>query len=260
MSKPIHIKPHPTEQYDVTQSVHDHVGRLPTRSIVLGPSGSGKTILLQNLILDVYRNCFSRIYIVSPSIHVDTVWNPVKKYLFNELNQEMEQKKKQTLFEQFDEAKMYEIIETQHKLIDHMKRNKMKRLFQILILLDDVADDKQLCRNSRLLNSLYVRGRHDAISVITSVQYYHTLSPVIRVNATQLYVFKLRNQRDLESLIEALSALASKDEILELYKTATNEPHSFWYIDLIAKEPEKMFFKNLNQRLILKPSDPEIRQ
>jgi hypothetical protein len=76
----------------------------------------------------------------------------------------------------------------------------MKRLFQILILLDDVADDKQLCRNSRLLNSLYVRGRHDAISVITSVQYYHTLSPVIRVNATQLYVFKLRNQRDLESL------------------------------------------------------------
>ena len=80
MNKAIHIRPHPTEQYDVTQSVHDHVGRLPTRSIVLGPSGSGKTILLQNLILDVYRNCFSRIYIASPSIHVDTVWNPVKKY------------------------------------------------------------------------------------------------------------------------------------------------------------------------------------
>ena len=141
-----------------------------------------------------------------------------------------------------------------------MKRNKMKRLFQIPIRLDDVADDKQLCRNSRLLNSLYVRGRHDAISVITSVQYYHTLSPGIRVNATQLYVFKLRNQRDLESLVEALSALASKDEILELYRTATNEPHSFWYIDLIAKEPKKMFFKNLNQRSILPPIDPEIRQ
>ena len=210
--------------------------------------------------LDVYRNCFSRIYIVSPSIHVDSVWNPVKKYLFNELNQVVEQKKEQTLFEHFEEGKMYEIMETQHKLIDHMKRNKMKRLFQILILLDDVADDKQLCRNSRLLNSLYVRGRHDAISVITSVQYYHTLSPVIRVNATQWCVFTLRNRRDLESLVEALSALATKDEILELYRTATHEPQSFWYIDLVAKEPEKMFFKNLNQRLVLKPSEPEIRQ
>ena len=110
MNNPIHIKPRPTEQYDVTQSVHDHVGRLPTRSIVLGPSGSGKTILLQNLILDVYRNCFSRISIVSPSTHVDSVWNPVKKYMFNKLNQDMEQKKEQTLFEHFDEAKMYEII------------------------------------------------------------------------------------------------------------------------------------------------------
>ena len=105
-----------------------------------------------------------------------------------------------------------------------------------------------------------MRGRQDALSVITSVQYYHTLSPVLRVNATQLYVFKLRSQKDLESLVEALSALASKDEILDLYRTATNEPHSFWYIDLIAKEPEKMFFKNLNHRLVLRPIDPEIRE
>ena len=45
-----------------------------------GPSGSGKSILLQNMILDIYEKCFSRIYIFSPSINVDyQTWEPVKK-------------------------------------------------------------------------------------------------------------------------------------------------------------------------------------
>jgi DNA replication protein DnaC len=64
--------------YNTKQSKYDNAARLPARSIILGPSGSGKTVLLTNLILDVYRNCFSRIYIFSPSINVDFIWAPVK--------------------------------------------------------------------------------------------------------------------------------------------------------------------------------------
>jgi ABC-type transporter Mla maintaining outer membrane lipid asymmetry ATPase subunit MlaF len=57
------------------------VPKLPCRSILVGPSGSGKSVLLTNLILDIYRGCFSRIYIFSPSIDVDSTWLPVKKYI-----------------------------------------------------------------------------------------------------------------------------------------------------------------------------------
>jgi type IV secretory pathway VirB4 component len=39
--------------------------------ILLAPSGSGKTVLLSNLILNIYRGCFERIYIFSPSIDLD---------------------------------------------------------------------------------------------------------------------------------------------------------------------------------------------
>jgi type IV secretory pathway VirB4 component len=53
--------------------------------IILGPSASGKTILLQNMILNMYKNCFSRIYIFSPSIDVDSTWLPVKKYIEDEM-------------------------------------------------------------------------------------------------------------------------------------------------------------------------------
>ena len=71
--EPINIK-----DYTVKQSNYETVGKLPIRSIILGPSGSGKTVLLQNMILDIYKDCFSRIYIFSPSIEVDSSWIPVK--------------------------------------------------------------------------------------------------------------------------------------------------------------------------------------
>ena len=77
------IEPIKVTEYETKQSKYPHCGRLPTRSIVLGPSGSGKTVLLTNLILDVYKGCFSRIYIFSPSIDVDATWKPVKIILRN---------------------------------------------------------------------------------------------------------------------------------------------------------------------------------
>ena len=76
----------------------------------------------------------------------------------------------------------------------------MKKLFQILIVVDDFADSRDLVRNSQLLHSLYIRGRRTAISTITSTQVYNLISPIIRKNATNLYVFKLRNAKDLEAL------------------------------------------------------------
>jgi hypothetical protein len=67
------------QEFNVKQSKYEVVGKLPTRSIICAPSGGGKTNLLVNLILNVYRGCFNRIYIFSPSINVDyQTWQPVK--------------------------------------------------------------------------------------------------------------------------------------------------------------------------------------
>ena len=71
--EPINIK-----EYTVKQSKYEVVGKLPIRSVILGPSGSGKTVLLQNMILDICRDCFSKIFIFSPSIRVDASWLPVR--------------------------------------------------------------------------------------------------------------------------------------------------------------------------------------
>ena len=58
------IEPKQMTEYSVKQSKYEVVGKLPIRSVCLGPSGSGKTCLLQSMILDLYRECFDRIYIL----------------------------------------------------------------------------------------------------------------------------------------------------------------------------------------------------
>ena len=57
------IEPIKLKEWETQQPKYTMVPKIPFRSIILGPSGSGKTVLLQSLILNVYKTCFSRIYI-----------------------------------------------------------------------------------------------------------------------------------------------------------------------------------------------------
>jgi hypothetical protein len=236
-------------QYHTKQSKYDNAAVLPCRSVVLGPSGSGKTVLLTNMILDIYKNCFSRIYIFSPSINVDSVWIPVKKYIEHEMK--IDTKKEQCYFEEYNVHDLKNIIDTQHQIIEFMKSKKDKNLFQILIIIDDMADNPKLCRNSQLLNSLYIRGRHNQISTITSVQKLRSLSTIIRVNTTELYIYRLRNYKEIESLVEELSALYPKKIIFQIYNLATESTHSFLYIKLTEHNKKDMFYKNLTEKIIV---------
>ena len=77
MSKP-NTQPIKGKEYNVKQSTYEHVSKLTCRSVINAASGSGKTVLITNLISDVHRGCFSRIYIFSRSIDIDDTWLPVK--------------------------------------------------------------------------------------------------------------------------------------------------------------------------------------
>ena len=78
------VKPAKTDEYEFTQSRYPQLPEIPFRAIVAAPSGAGKTVLLQSMVLDLYRtksgkSPFSRVYIWSPSVNVDPAWKPVKK-------------------------------------------------------------------------------------------------------------------------------------------------------------------------------------
>ena len=136
------------------------------------------------MVLDIYRGVFERIYIWSPSISVDSNWTPVKKYIQDELKVDLEKEK--CMFDEYIPEELDKVIKRQHKVIEYQK-NDHEKIFSILIIVDDFADSKAFSRNSPLLNQLYVRGRHNAINIITATQKFNALSPIIRVNSRQLF-------------------------------------------------------------------------
>ena len=120
--------------------------------------------------------------------------------------------KETCFFEEFNAQDMEKVIDTQHKVIEYQKKNNMKKLFGILCILDDISDDPRVSRHNKLLNSLYVRGRHNNISIITSVQKVSAVPPIIRVNATHLFFFKVRNYKEIEILQDELSAVVRRNK------------------------------------------------
>jgi hypothetical protein len=105
-------------------------------------------------------------------------------------------------FDHYNPADLERIIDTQHKIAEYMKSHDHKQIHQILIVVDDFADDPSFTRQSKLLHALYIRGCHTYCSVITATQVFNALSPIVRKHIPDLYAYRLRNYKDLESLIE----------------------------------------------------------
>jgi hypothetical protein len=83
------------------------------------------------------------------------------------------------------------------------------------------------------------------------VQRYRSLNPIIRVNATSLIVFRLRNYKECQAIEEENSAAVSRDEFKAINNLATEEPYSFLYIDSTAKTVNDMFFLRFEQPIVL---------
>ena len=242
------ITPIQLKECNCKQSKYSDVApKLPMRSMLVGPSGGGKTVLLTNMILDIYRDCFSRVYVWSPSINVDSTWKPVKDYIRDHIKPNDREK---CYFDSYEPSELEQVIKTQQKVIDYQKEQKHKDLYQILIVIDDFADDTNFTRKSTLLHQLYIRGRHYMISTITSTQVYKQISPIVRKNMTHLFIYRLRNYGDLEAIIEELSAVYDKKTLLQIYHEAIDEPYSFLYVNLMSKDRTKMFMKKFEEYLV----------
>ena len=255
------VKPIDVKEYDFKQSKYEVAPKLPLSMIITGPSGSGKGILLQSLISDIYRDVFARVYVWSPSVSIDPNWTPVKRYIETELKVDTEKEK--CFFDEYKPEELNAVITRQHEITEYQKKNGHKQLHSILVIVDDFADSKEFSRNSPLLNQLYVRGRHKGCNIITATQKFNALSPIIRVNSRQLFFFRLRNYKEIETMVEELSAVLIKKSTvadaknlaeakklsLEVYNIATGEPYSFLFINLMKADVNDMFYKRFEAKL-----------
>ena len=159
--------------------------------------------------------------------------------------------------QEWDEKALVEILDKQRAEIKLMKDAKTtKPLSQILVIVDDMADRPDVMHNSgNVLTSLMIRGRHIGVSTWLSTQKLSAVSLVARINFQAMLVWRLRNYKELECLIEELSALYPKKVLLNMYNAATQEPYSFWYILLTAKRKDDMFFLRFEKKIIVSEED-----
>ena len=214
---------------------------------------------LISAILDQYRTAsgesvFERVIIMSPSIDIDDAWKPVKHFIEHDMGVNTD--REQVYFDKWDEGALRTIIQQQKKITRTTKELGFKKLYQILVVIDDFADQPELHRRTGdgALDTLFIRGRHMQISTWVSSQKLRLISVAVRVNMQFMCVWRLRNQLELEAVLEELTALLPKKELQAIYEEATREPYSFLFIHYLKPRAE-MFYKRWEERFVIENGD-----
>ena len=178
---------------------------------------------------------------------LDPLWKTVRDFQHKHM-QVPKEEDPDLYHEVFRESDLRKVVATQHRIAQLAKDRGLRTLPSILIILDDVADDPKITRESATLTGLYLRGRHAGISTILSTQVYK-VSPQIRRNITCAMYWKPRNLSDWRAIVDENSKLAGSREDMEaIFEEATREKHSFLYIDYTA-EPGHYFWANFTDQL-----------
>jgi hypothetical protein len=224
--------------------------RLPVRGLVLAPGSGGKTTMLVRLLVDkeFWGGKFARIYWFSPSATVDDSLDPLRDYVKKIQDQEEDP----TFHDEFDAVFIRKLLDRQKKITELLKRRGSKKRFNIMIVVDDHADNPAaMHRAGGVLETLYVRARHFGVSTIVSSQKLKLISSTVRVNLTALWIFRLRNHSDLlEGVIREYSALIDAKTLMAMYRAAVERHYGFLYVDLLAKDIDHMFYSSFSSRFV----------
>ena len=240
------LKRAPEKHWKFTQPTGgDSFPPAPCRGTFVAPSGGGKTSTICSLLLGPYKNVFAGLYVFSPSVSIDSAWDPVEEHA--------KHLKHRGFFSEWDEGALRSILDKQREEIRELKKAKThKPLPQVLLVIHDFADSPVMHNATNILTTLLIRGRHLGCSTWLSTQHLTAVSRIARVNVSFECVWRQRNAKEIEMIIEELSAIYPKDVLLQMYHLAVNdEDFSFWYINLTAR-PRPEFYIRFEKRILVK--------
>ena len=154
------------------------------------------------------------------------------------------------LIEGWDIERLSKIIARQNSAVAKAKRMGHKLLPQILIVMDDLANQKRVVRGD-LLSSTFIKGRYVCCRCVCATQRYRFVNQKLRTTSGAFIFFRARNGKDVEALVEENSALTDKDTLHKLYDHAPREMFSFLYIDLMDSVPDKAFYRIIDSHFVI---------
>ena len=199
---------------------------LPLRCLIIGRSQvSGKSTLLTNILLNPNKEFYAKdfkgenIFIFSGSLGIDQKMEKIIKQL--DIH---------NVFNSYDE-KMVEAI---YQLVeeDFMEQTSQgKKANHFLIIFDDIASSGAFTnKKHKMVNEIFSKGRHICLSCIILAQYYTTVSPSIRSQATLTMAFPQRAS-DLELIENDMNYGIDKKAFKKAFSKATVGNHDFFVVN-----------------------------
>lgn len=201
-----------------------HHMNIPCRVVLNAPSGSGKTNFLCNLLSLFCRGngTFQHIWIITKNSD-EPIYNWLKS---------------------IDEALV--IKEGLHNL---PPLDKMDKKVNNLVVLDDMQNEKDLS----VVENYYIRCRKVNCSIFFLSQNYFRVPKIIRNNCSYLIILKLSGDREINIILKENSIGMSKEQLLNMYRYATQEKFSPLLIDCENADMTKKYRKGIFE--FLNPAD-----
>jgi hypothetical protein len=205
---------------------------LPNQSFymcAIGPPRSGKSSLITGLLTTstprkLYNGVFDHIYYFCPEGSFNSMDpNPYKALHASKINFE------------FDEKTFGEVIAK-------VEANAKKKQNSLIIVDDFSANLKDVSLRKTFEKAVNNR-RHKRLSIINIAQTYRAIPLSVRKLITHLFLFKVNNLRELESIRDELVP-RDRNEFQRIYNyifAPSSDPHTFMYIDVSSGEIYKNF-------------------
>lgn len=210
---------------------------------IVGPSGSGKTNYLVSLLNKGkrkgkqrgFRNVFSNICIISPSMHTIKKNNP-----FLDLNDEWK-------YEELTVENLENFEALCEEAQDEAEENDEEPPFNLLILDDcgtTIRKNKQI---ENKFNQIVANRRHKYnCSIIMLLQYTTQIPPSIRSNLSHLVSFMPKSYIEKENIYTSWSG-KEKKYMGTFYEFIFRKPHDTLLLDLTLKTGKIKFYRNFNE-------------
>ena len=157
---------------------------------------------------------------------VDPAWDAWRKHVRIHMRVPDEEK---TMWDTWETDVLEKLIERLKNVKAHLKAKKHKKGYVILVLVDDFADagDKVMHSSTNILTSLFVRGRHLGCACWLLTQKLRVVSLICRTNFCWMLIWRLRNSKELITILEELDALVDRNLLNDMYRMATSENTHF---------------------------------
>ena len=191
--------------------------KTPFMSVICSATGGGKTNLLMNM-LKRFDNTFKHIYIV---------------------NQESE-----PLYD-FLQKTIPKGLTITHKLSDlpDFKKLGENKKDQTLFVFDDLVKTK----DQSYIETLYKRGRKCGCSCIYITQSFFDTPIFLRKQLHYLLLLSISGKKDLQMILKNYTLGIDDEQLLEIFRDATQQRMNFLKIDVRNPYINKKFSKNFTE-------------